>query len=749
MENKGENINYGYIYIRTNEYWDTYYVVKLGKTTNIPDREKTYITNEIRRGKFIMVIEINLDILDKTEKKLQKYFNSLHLHVKDTGGIEFYKKEIITLMIPYFNNKNIKYRILADEEINELTRKQRNETYIYESSDDENSDEEDGYGIHYDGSLENGSNDIIYTPRDYQDKIIENACKYFENNNKGLLIIPCGVGKTLISLWITEKLNLHTILIGVPNRLLLKQWNAIVCNLFGKHPYLIVKSGIQTEYIKDFLNNNKNKCIVISTYSSAYKIYNATKDINFKFDMKINDETHHLTTNNIELLDGTKKYIEMLNISSHKQLSLTATVKNLENSFSNVDNKIISNDNIYHFGNIIEKKSLLWAINNEIVCDYIIQTIMVNNNEFEKIQEQLKKIDIMDDNEKRLFLSSYAALKSINENYSHHILIYANNMENTIKIIRYIKLLLENEYFNIPDLYYSNYHSNMNAKMQYGILDNYNKVKYGIISCVYCLGEGYDNNKIDAVVFAENMSSNIRIVQSALRASRKNKAEENKITKIILPVLYENNWFENNNNEDLGKIKKVIYQIGLEDETIIQKIKVYRVDIKKHNTNTTHTTHTMFNMEEYNKEYNEELTQILKLKTINREEFAITYQKAKKIIAKENIKNKEDYYKLCDRDIRLSKEPERLFKKDFKGWIDYLSIERIYYDFDTCRRKINEYLLLYPELRKHNLNLSYISAELCKIDNLFPPFGLWAEYYDKDNIDKVIILNIIKKQIII
>jgi ERCC4-related helicase len=39
------------------------------------------------------------------------------------------------------------------------------------------------------------------------------------------------------------------------------------------------------------------------------------------------------------------------------------------------------------------------------------------------------------------------------------------------------------------------------------------------------LGEGYDNPLINGVVFAENMSSNIRIVQSALRASRKNKLE--------------------------------------------------------------------------------------------------------------------------------------------------------------------------------------------------------------------------------
>jgi hypothetical protein len=56
-------MSHGYIYIRSNEYWETYGAVKLGKTINIPDREKTYITSEIKRGVFIMVIEVEIFII--------------------------------------------------------------------------------------------------------------------------------------------------------------------------------------------------------------------------------------------------------------------------------------------------------------------------------------------------------------------------------------------------------------------------------------------------------------------------------------------------------------------------------------------------------------------------------------------------------------------------------------------------------------------------------------------------------------
>ena len=45
-------MNIGYIYIRTNEYWDLYDAFKLGKTLSIPDREQTYITSEIKRGTY-------------------------------------------------------------------------------------------------------------------------------------------------------------------------------------------------------------------------------------------------------------------------------------------------------------------------------------------------------------------------------------------------------------------------------------------------------------------------------------------------------------------------------------------------------------------------------------------------------------------------------------------------------------------------------------------------------------------------
>jgi hypothetical protein len=284
----------------------------------------------------------------------------------------------------------------------------------------------------------------------------------------------------------------------------------------------------------------------------------------------------------------------------------------------------------------------------------------------------------------------------------------------------------------------------MNEKTQKTIINDFKKSYLGIITCVYCLGEGWDFPLLDSVVFSENMTSNIRIVQSALRASRKNSDNPNKMTKIILPILNRDNWLENNENIDLKKVREVIYHMGLEDETITQKIKVFRMDIVKQKPKPKKLE--MVPVDEFG-EYDDELTQKLRLKTTKRSTLATSYEKAIKIIADKNIKSKESYYDLCDRDNRLPRDPEIAFKGQFTSFIEYFSIERIYYDLATCKNKVGHYLLVYPDIKKHYLNLSVVCSELCKVDPLFPPDGLWVEYYNINDLRDIITIMVsIKKK---
>ncbi len=782
MNNNNNKIN-GYIYVRTHESYDLYNACKLGKTINIPNRDNTYITGEINRGIFLLVFKFNVlsnKQLSYIENLLKYQFNNYN--IKYNGGTEFYDKIIINLIEPYLIELELEYIKLSSSEINQLNRSYRAKnkikslnkqnfinalykTYneIDDNEDNNNKDNEDNYDNednedNYDNDDDNNNNDndndndnnnnddnnknkeiIVYTPRDYQINIINKSIEYFKKNSKGLLILMCGVGKTLISLWIAKELNSKKIIIGVPNLLLVNQWKKYIENLFPNTKYLEINGNVKKNKISTFLKTNNNNCIIITTYASSYKVNEMAKKNNFKFDLKIQDEVHHLTATNRNIKEESIKYINMLEIPCEKQLSLTATIKQLDNiNFKKED--IISNDNIEDFGEIIDKKSLIWAIDKNIICDYAIQSIVTNE---ENLKDKLEKFNITNEDDKRLFLSAYISLKSIYENHSHHLFIYSNNKDNSNKIIQYIKLLLDNKYFDLPDLYYSSYHSEIQSEKQDEIVNNFKTKKNGIISCVYCLGEGFDCPILDGVVFSENMSSNIRIVQSALRASRKNNLEPDKITKIILPILNINNnndWI-NNDNTDFKKIREIIYQLSLEDKTIEHKIKVLILDTKLQNKNNINNN--INNVNNFG-DYDDELTKQLKLNTTKRISLGISYEQAKKIILNYKIKSKEEYYKLCENDIRLSNEPEEIYKNKFINWIDYLGIKREYYDLETCKKKVNEYLTLYPEI-KNNLNLSFICNKLCDLDNKFPPEKLWTDYYNVKKLEDIIIITNKKK----
>jgi superfamily II DNA or RNA helicase len=746
----------GYIYIRSHPAYDTYDACKMGKTDSIHERDTQYATGEIKRGNFEPVFEVPIKQMSMVENLLKVKFSKFNVRID--GGTEFFNKKIITLIEPYLTKLGIQCRRLSEQEIKRLNRKYRIQKLLKRLIQKITNQEIAPYVQSQRQSLLDARDEKLlsfsFVPREDQIAIIETSVAYFSEqmqkdsvfdllslkDNKGLLIIPCGVGKTLISLWITKRLNSNKILIGVPNKLLLKQWGKIISLFFQDVQYLVVSGGVDVDNISQFLQMNNESCIVITTYSSAHKVYTATQQTQFVFDMKLNDECHHLTNYNMEIANNKKSYIQMLNIESRKQLSLTATIKELDNDINS--DKVIANNNKEYFGEIIERKCLLWAINISVVCDYFIQTIITDEDQ---IEEHFEKFGISEETDKRLFLSAFSSLKSIFEGHSHHLLIYSNNKENSLKLIEYIKLLLDNYYFDLPDLYFSNYHSFMKSKKQKEILHKFEESTFGIITCVYCLGEGWDFPKLDAVVFSENMSSNIRIVQSALRASRKNKDEPAKITKIILPVLNRDDWLEDNENNDLKKVREVIYQMGLEDETIAQKIKVYRVVVEKQRKKKSDKEEPEQKTVDDLGEYDELLTQKLRLKTISRSSLGITYEKARKIISEKSVSSKRDYYDLCDRDIRLPKEPENHFKGKFTNWIEYLSIPRIYYDLETCKKKATEHLLKNPELKKNYMNLSVACSELCKIDRMFPPCDLWVEYYNMKELSNIIIITNKKK----
>jgi predicted helicase len=532
----------GYIYIRTNEWCESKKLYKVGITKSIKDRNNTYITGEIIRGKFIKIFELDF-INDNDNDKQLKFIDNIikikfkKLNVYIDAGTEFYDITIIDKIDDFLLKNNIKFTLVNEEELKKLNRK-----------------------IKY--SFTNIINKYIefrkITPKPHQIEILNIIDDFYFNNNIGNLIWTCGLGKSLMSILITQKLKFKKIIIGVPSCFLQHQFASEITQIFtNKNNVFIGSSTTNDISIKSFLSKNTDgPLFIITTYHSCHLYVN--EDI--IFDFKIADECHHLVgkDNNSD----KHRFILFHKINSLKTLYMTATIKTIDDK-----DKCYSMNNEKIFGKTIDEKTFKWGIEKKIITDY---KIIIIENQFQELLEIKHKISSTISN-KELFICVYLTLKLLTifkEKSPTHILIYTNEIKDAELANNYIKEILSYDIIDInhDDLYYNSLHSQVeNHKIIQDGLEEFQKKKYGIISCVQLFGEGINCPIIDGITIACNMISKIKIVQYLLRANRLYRKNPNKIAYYNIPYL---------SNENYLNIKHIIKQLANVDESIEQKIMV-------------------------------------------------------------------------------------------------------------------------------------------------------------------------------
>jgi len=636
----------GYIYLRNNELCILKKILKLGKTKNIKNRGDSYTTYEHEIGFFVLVIEIELNKIDLIEKMLKNYFQYLNNY--KGHGLEYFDISIIDEIEFYFKKLNIEYKVLTKEEINLINRSKR----IIKNN--------------FKKILKNSLINKL-KPLDHQKNILDKIDYYYSNNNIGKLIWSPGLGKTIMSLLIIKKLNFKKIIIGVPGKYLQKQFKDDIIKLFPNIDNILFIGGISEKKdikeINSFLNKNNNQPkFIITTYNSCYLL----DDLDINVDFKIGDECHHLVgkyTNDPKL----KKFIKFHNIRSTKTLYMTGTEKNIEKS----NETTYSMDDIIIFGKYIDQKSVAWAINNKKITDYNAVILKIFENELNEI---ILKLHIKIEH-KELFLSAYMCLKSL-EIYDDltHMLNYTNNIQNAIIVENYINQLLDKNIFELDKN--EIYNKSLNSKCKLNLEKEINEFKnktYGIISCVYLFGEGFNEPTLNGVCFAENMESYNRIIQSGLRPNRLNNIYPNKKSYILLPCIDNENWL-NNNNKSFDKIKEIVCKFRNIDETFNEKIKLLNYNEYKPHEKEKDTKYYTFN------ENLEQLNRIkIRLRQSNNLNLDFTeeqneYNEHKEYNKENNITSKMEYYE----NIKKIDNPEDYFKN--KGvWINWYD----FFGYDT------------------------------------------------------------------
>ena len=695
----------GYIYIRNHPSYDINDACKMGKAQNIPERDAQYATGEIRRGYFEAVYEVSLKQMGIIERLLQNEFRELN--IKYNAGTEFYNKKIITFIEPYLITLGVKYKKLSKQEISDMVRCNRVRETIKKINIQSL--------INILKSIRNKQ--YIWNERDYQTKIINYSKDELLSRNKIYIELPTGGGKSYIVYNLFEYLKSEFIIIVSPRKIVNTQ------NISQKYVQILKDNYITFNYSTD---NNfdeylrlSNKKIVICCTQSIGKIYdkiilNKISNITIWF-----DEAHW----------GIEEWIDNLHddINSQFWLLNSRHIKyRIFTSASPDKPKILQNENI--FGKIYSPVKVKELINLNWLSGIKPYVYSENIKNVDNISYIIGDFD----EKKRTFGFSFhnKQKNAFNLFYKHYIQYKSGKT--------HIKpFLLVSDNFTIekePKL--------QEIKLGY----NYRDIKtfettinsIGYVVAKYSMG--YDFNKLDFMCLSDPKLSIQDIKQCIGRGIRpdelgQNGSNKEKVLNVSLPVYIDENG-DNKYEKIIEVLKYLLYDIEILFEEIEFK--------NRYTPNFKEVSHKTNEYDGIN-DVKSTLLDLLELEN-KRNAIATTYEKARKLIAGKNVKSKESYYELCERDNRLSKEPEIVFKGQFTNWIEYLGIERAYYDLETCKNKVGEYLLLYPEIKKHYLELSVVSNELCKIDLLFPPNGLWVEYYNvKDLRDIITITNKKKK----
>ena len=714
MEENKQSVEKGYIYLRNHEAYDKYDLCKIGKTENIPERDTTYVTGEVMRGKFTIVFEVPHKQMNIIERHLNMKFADLNKRFD--GGIEFYNKKIIELIEPYLIELNIKYKKLTEDEIDKLIRinrikksfTSRIKRKLIHSLKNINIEENKPDNKH------------IWKERNYQINIINYGMEKLLSENKIYIELPTGGGKSYIVYNLLELLKSEVIIIVSPRKIVNSQ------NISSKYLQILTDKYVTFNYSLDenfelFLQSRNKKLITCCT-QSINKIYETIKSCEIRNISIWFDEAHW----------GVEEWVDKLiddEIKSFWLLNNEYISYRIFTSASPDKNKISENERI--FGQLYSPIKVKELIDLKWLCPLKPFVYSENKSNIDNIKYITEEFN---DKKRKYGFSFHNKQKNAFNLFYKHYLLYKNG-EISIK-----PFLLVGYNFNIEiepklkeielDYDYRNIKVFEDRKTIY---------KIGYVVAMYTMG--YDFNKLDFMIISDPKLSIQDIIQSIGRGIRPdelggNGSNKEKNLVLLLPVYVD--------DDDDNKYTRIIEVI----KYLFYDIKISIEDIVFQNRYTTpRDEEKSSGSEEYLGVENIKSVLLNLLENENKRiSLGITYENAKKIIYENNITSKEAYYKLCERDNRLINEPEILFKKQFTDWMDYLSIDkRKFYNLETCKKKVSEYLIKNPELKKNYLNPSLISSELCKTDNLFPPEGLWLDCYNAKKLNEIIIINKKKK----
>jgi predicted helicase len=402
------------------------------------------------------------------------------------------------------------------------------------------------------------------SPRPDQKDAIDAVLAGFADADRGQLIMACGTGKTLVSLWISEALRATRTLVLVPSLSLLKQtireWllNAAqefeflpVCSddTVREHDQMVAhvaELGFPAtgnpEEVRAFLER-AGSLVVFSTYQSSPVVAAAMKANAPAFDLAIADEAHRCagraSSDFATILDGEK-------LRAAKRLFMTATPRyftgRIRTEGIDTDFEIASMDDEERFGAVLHRLSFGEAITRDLLSDYRVLVIGVSDETYREYAEQGRFVTR--DGKEVTDARSLAAQMGLAKAIRKYDLRRTITFHGRVKAARDFAESLPDVIAWMPadqrldgNVWADHVSGMMNSSQRESRLQRLRAVgneERGVVANARCLSEGVDVPTLDGVAFINPKRSEVDIAQAVGRAIR--KAENKELGTIVIPV---------------------------------------------------------------------------------------------------------------------------------------------------------------------------------------------------------------------
>jgi superfamily II DNA or RNA helicase len=456
-------------------------------------------------------------------------------------------------------------------------------------------------------------------PRPYQERALLDLESGFRSHARGKLIAACGIGKTLIALWLAEGMNAQTVLFVAPNlqliRQTLREWAqqasspfgyVAVCSddtvALGEDELLDSVTGFDIptttdpSVVESFLSRGGHeRRIVFSTYQSLNVVVEGIRRAGSPgFELGIFDEAHKTAGLDADTGFGVGLRDDLVPIKF--RLFMTATERlyspRLQASAIERDRVVFSMDNESLYGPAFHRLSFSTAIREGIISDYRVVVAVLAAKDIQRVIQTYEFVINTDEApeaqraERTQQVLALAILKKVNEELGARKFV---SYHNSVREARSFSHLIEED----PDTPLRGFTVNgaMSSNERGSVIRSFEAADSAALTNARCLVEGVDIPIIDSVYFVSPKNSLIDIVQATGRALRRPYGDEsNHMAYVVIPIVVNADAADIDvSSSEFDRLYNVLQALRDQDDAIADEIDQINLEIATGGAGSRHS----------------------------------------------------------------------------------------------------------------------------------------------------------------